>query len=263
MQPNELLHIENQAIQLIKRTGQWMLEQRVKPIDIEIKTPNNLVSFVDKESERQLVAGLSEIFPLAGFIAEEGTGERAEVWNWVIDPLDGTTNFLHGVPIWCISVALCYNQEAVIGIIYDPNQDQCFHAVKDNGAFLNDTPIHVSHQTSLRDALLVTGFPYDDFGREEQYISLFRALMKNTRGIRRLGSAALDLAWVACGRFEAFYEYGLNPWDVAAGAIIIEEAGGQVTGFHDGHPIFEEDILASNTHIHQELRKIIQLHFTL
>ncbi|MEN9333937.1 MAG: hypothetical protein RLY35_1117, partial [Bacteroidota bacterium] len=118
MQLNELLQIENQAIQLVKRTGQWMLEQRVKPMDIEIKTPNNLVSFVDKESERQLVAGLSEIFPLAGFIAEEGTGERAEIWNWVIDPLDGTTNFLHGVPIWCISVALCYNQQAVIGIIY-------------------------------------------------------------------------------------------------------------------------------------------------
>jgi myo-inositol-1(or 4)-monophosphatase len=108
---------------------------------------------------------------------------------------------------------------------------------------------------------LVTGFPYDDFGREEQYISLFRALMKNTRGIRRLGSAALDLAWVAMGRFEAFYEYGLNPWDVAAGVTIIEEAGGTVTGFHDGDAIFEEDIMASNGHIHQELRKIIQEHF--
>ncbi len=263
MQLSELLIIESKAIQLIRKTGLWMLEQRVKPMDIEIKTPNNLVSYVDKESEKKLVEGLSVLFPEAGFIAEEGTGEKADVWNWVIDPLDGTTNFLHGVPIWCISVALCYNKKAVIGIIYDPNQDQCFHAVKGNGTYLNDTPIKISSQTSLRDALLVTGFPYDDFGREDQYISLFRALMKNTRGIRRLGSAALDLAWVACGRFEAFYEYGLNPWDVAAGVVIIEEAGGTVTGFHDGDPIFDEDILASNSYIHKELRKIIQIHFTV
>lgn len=262
MQLSELLSIESQAIQLIQQTGLWMLEQRVNPKEIEIKTPNNLVSFVDKESEKRLVAGLSNIFPTAGFIAEEGTGEKADEWNWVIDPLDGTTNFLHGVPIWCISVALCHNNKAVLGIIYDPNQDQCFHAVKGNGAYLNDMPIKTSDQNSLRDALLVTGFPYDDFGREEQYISLFRALMKNTRGIRRLGSAALDLAWVAMGRFEAFYEYGLNPWDVAAGVIIIEEAGGTVSGFHNGDPIFEEDILASNGHIHQELQEIIKEHFT-
>jgi myo-inositol-1(or 4)-monophosphatase len=238
-----------------------MKTQRVNANEIEIKTPNNLVSFVDKESERRLVEGLKEIFPQAGFIAEEGTGEKAEEWNWVIDPLDGTTNFLHDVPIWCISVALCQGNEAMIGIIFDPNKDEMFVASKGNGCFLNGKKIQVSERSHLSDSLLVTGFPYDDFGREEQYIGLFRSLMKKTRGIRRLGSAALDLAWVACGRFEAFYEYGLNPWDVAAGVILVKEAGGNVSGFHSGDPIFEEDIIASNGHVHQELKSLTQVYF--
>jgi len=253
--------ILDSVVQVVKETGQWMLSQRVAVNEIEIKTPNNLVSFVDKESERRLVAAFQAIFPKAGFIAEEGTGEKADEWNWVIDPLDGTTNYLHGVPIWCISVALCHFQDPVLAVIYDPNKDEMFSALKGQGAWLNGHRMSVSSQTVLRDSLLVTGFPYDDFGREEAYIGLFRHLMKETRGIRRLGSAALDLAWVACGRFEAFYEYGLNPWDVAAGCLLIQEAGGAVTGFHEGHPIFEEDILASNGKIHEELRNRIQRFF--
>ncbi len=257
----DLIAITTKAETLIRETGNWMKSQRVSASEIEIKTPNNLVSFVDKESERRLVEGLSQIFPEAGFIAEEGTGERAAVWNWVIDPLDGTTNFLHDVPIWCISVALCHERKAVIGIIFDPNKNEMFVASKGNGCFLNGQKIQVSQRDLLADSLLVTGFPYDDFGREEQYIGLFRSLMKKTRGIRRLGSAALDLAWVACGRFEAFYEYGLNPWDVAAGVILVEEAGGQVTGFHDGDPIFEEDIIASNGVMHEELKSLTQTFF--
>jgi myo-inositol-1(or 4)-monophosphatase len=257
----ELIQLTKQAESLIRETGIWMKSQSVNAHEIEIKTPNNLVSFVDKESERRLVEGLSSIFPEAGFIAEEGTGERAPIWNWVIDPLDGTTNFLHDVPIWCISVALCNAREAVIGIIFDPNKDEMFVASKDNGSFLNGNRIQVSQRNILYDSLLVTGFPYDDFGREEQYIALFRSLMKKTRGIRRLGSAALDLAWVACGRFEAFYEYGLNPWDVAAGVILVHEAGGQISGFHSGNPIFEEDIIASNGQIHEELKSLTQKFF--
>ncbi len=249
------------TVEVVKEVGQWMLAQRVAVNEIEIKTPNNLVSFVDKQSERKLVEAFTKIFPEAGFIAEEGTGEKAEEWNWVIDPLDGTTNFLHGVPIWCISVALCQNQDPVLAVIYDPNKDELFTAVRGQGAFLNGQPMKVSSQSVLRDSLLVTGFPYDDFGREEAYIGLFRHLMKETRGIRRLGSAALDLAWVACGRFEAFYEYGLNPWDVAAGCLLVQEAGGEVTGFYEGHPIFEEDILASNGKVHLELKERIQRFF--
>jgi myo-inositol-1(or 4)-monophosphatase len=261
MEQKDFKEISNSIIPLILEVGQWMLQQRVSKDQIETKTPNNLVSFVDKESERRLVDAFKEIFPQAGFIAEEGTGERATEWNWVIDPLDGTTNYLHGVPIWCISVALCHHQDPVVAVIYDPNRDELFSAVKGHGAFLNGERMMVSGQVNLRDSLLVTGFPYDDFGREEAYIGLFRHLMKETRGIRRLGSAALDLAWVACGRFEAFYEYGLNPWDVAAGCLLIQEAGGAVTGFYDGHPIFEEDILASNGEMHQALRERIQRFF--
>lgn len=257
----DLLSLAHRAEQLIRETGFWMKTQRVNAEEIEIKTTNNLVSFVDKESERRLVEGLKTLLPEAGFIAEEGTGEKAEEWNWVIDPLDGTTNFLHDVPIWCISVALCHKNKAVIGIIYDPNKDEMFVASRGNGSFLNGKRIQTSTRSILMDSLLVTGFPYDDFGREEQYIELFRSLMKKTRGIRRLGSAALDLAWVACGRFEAFYEYGLNPWDVAAGVILVEEAGGDVSGFYDGDPIFEEDIIASNGLIHQELKQLTQAFF--
>jgi myo-inositol-1(or 4)-monophosphatase len=257
----DLLHIAKHAETLILHTGDWMKNQRVAAYQIEIKTPNNLVSFVDKESELRLVQGLGEIFPAAGFIAEEGTGEKKEGWNWVIDPLDGTTNYLHDVPIWCISVALCLDSEPMIGIIYDPNRHEMFVAVKNNGCFLNHVKIEVSEREELDESLLVTGFPYDDFGREDQYINLFRSLMKKTRGIRRLGSAALDLAWVACGRFEAFYEYGLNPWDVAAGAIIITEAGGKVSGFHNGDPIFGEDIIASNGLVHDELQVETQKFF--
>ena len=257
----DLLSLAHRAEQLIRETGFWMKTQRVNAEEIEIKTTNNLVSFVDKESERRLVEGLKTLFPEAGFIAEEGTGERAEEWNWVIDPLDGTTNFLHDVPIWCISVALCHKNKAVIGIIYDPNKDEMFVASRGNGSFLNGKRIQTSNRNILMDSLLVTGFPYDDFGREEQYIELFRSLMKKTRGIRRLGSAALDLAWVACGRFEAFYEYGLNPWDVAAGVILVEEAGGDVSGFYDGDLIVEEDIIASNGQIHQELKLLTQEFF--
>jgi myo-inositol-1(or 4)-monophosphatase len=257
----DFIKVSQQAESLIRETGIWMKSQRVSASEIEIKTPNNLVSFVDKESERRLVEGLSQIFPEAGFIAEEGTGERAAVWNWVIDPLDGTTNFLHDVPIWCISVALCHERKAVIGIIFDPHKNEMFVASKGNGCYLNGHKIQISQRNVLADSLLVTGFPYDDFGREEQYIGLFRSLMKKTRGIRRLGSAALDLAWVACGRFEAFYEYGLNPWDVAAGVILVEEAGGKVTGFHQGDPIFEEDIIASNGQIHEELKSLTQEYF--
>jgi len=249
------------TIEVVQEVGQWMRTQRVSVQEIETKTPNNLVSFVDKESERRLVTAFRQIFPEAGFIAEEGTGEKAQEWNWVIDPLDGTTNYLHGVPIWCISVALCHHQDPVLAVIYDPNRDELFSAIKGGGAWLNEHPMRVSTENNLRDSLLVTGFPYDDFGREEAYIGLFRHLMKETRGIRRLGSAALDLAWVACGRFEAFYEYGLNPWDVAAGCLLIQESGGEVTGFYDGHPIFEEDILASNQKIHDELRRRIQRFF--
>lgn len=229
----------------------------------EVKSENNLVTYVDKESERRFVEGLQLLLPEAGFVAEEGTGVRKESGlNWVIDPLDGTTNFVHGLPVWCTSIGLCDGITPILGVIYDPNTDECFSAYRGGGAFLNGNPIRVSQVSSVQQSLLATGFPYDDFGREEAYIELFRKLIRGTRGLRRLGSAALDMAWTACGRVEGFYEYGLNPWDVAAGAIIVQEAGGIVTEFNGGDKsIFGEDLVCTNGRIHPEMLRIIQTYF--
>ncbi|WP_306644090.1 inositol monophosphatase family protein [Sanyastnella coralliicola] len=251
-------------VDLSKETGQWMLQQQVNPEQIETKTLNNFVSFVDKGAEERFVTGLQKLLPEAGFIAEEGTGTPSESGlNWIIDPLDGTTNFLHQFPVWCTSVALIDKDELQLGVIYDPNRNECYTAIKGEGAFLNGEPIVVTKKTALKDCLLATGFPYDDFGRQAEYLGLLGVLTQGTRGIRRLGSAALDLAYVACGRCDLFYEYSLNPWDVAAGALIVKEAGGTVTGFKEGDdPIFGDDILASNTSTHEEMLGVIERHFS-
>jgi myo-inositol-1(or 4)-monophosphatase len=221
---------------------------------VESKSLNNLVSYVDKGAEQRLVDGLKKIVPEAGFIAEEGTGERKAGLNWIIDPLDGTTNFVHGIPCYCISVALANEQGVLVGVVLEVTRNECFSAWKGGGAWLNGRPIKVSTRDTLQASLLATGFPYDDFGREAEYMQLLRELMHGSRGIRRLGSAAADLAYVACGRFEAFYEYGLNPWDVAAGGLLVQEAGGQVTDFRNGGEwLFGEELVASNGAIHAEL----------
>ncbi len=227
---------------------------RFTEASVESKSLNNLVSYVDKTAETRLVEGLGRLVPEAGFIAEEGTGERKEGLNWIIDPLDGTTNFVHGVPCYCISIGLAEGNDMLVGVVLEVTRNECFSAWKGGGAWLNSKGIRVSQRPRLQDSLLATGFPYDDFGREAQYMDLLRALMHNSRGIRRLGSAAADLAYVACGRFEAFYEYGLNPWDVAAGALLVKEAGGTVTDFRNGDEwLFGEELVASNGNIHNEL----------
>ena len=264
MKTEELGRLAGEVAALSREIGAWMkLQTGVSESTAELKTENNLVTVVDKESERRFVAGLSKILPEAGFVAEEGTGEKIEGGlNWVIDPLDGTTNFVHSVPIWCTSIALCDNNEPLLGVIFDPNSNECFMAYKGGGAWKNDERIAVTKINDLKLSLLVTGFPYDDFGREEQYIKLFRELMRNSRGLRRLGSAALDMAWTACGRFEAFYEYGLNPWDVAAGTIIVREAGGLVTEFNGGNdPVFGEDMICSNGLVHEALQVFVKKFF--
>lgn len=207
---------------------------RFTEASVESKSLNNLVSYVDKGAEQRLVDGLLKLLPEAGVIAEEGTGARKSELNWIIDPLDGTTNFVHGVPCYCISVGLHDGERMLVGVVHEITRDECFTAWHGGGAFLNEKPIRVSQRGKLIESLLATGFPYDDFGREAEYMQLLRELMHGSRGIRRLGSAAADLAYVACGRFEAFYEYGLNTWDVAAGALLVQEAGGQVTDFR-GH----------------------------
>jgi myo-inositol-1(or 4)-monophosphatase len=218
---------------------------------------------VDREAENRLVEALAGLLPEAGFIAEENPNlEPGDGFNWIIDPLDGTTNFVHGLPVYSISVALHDGTALVSGVIYEINLDECFSAWKDGPAFLNGKPIQVSPTDNLHDSLLATGFPYRDFSLMEAYLGLFNDLMRNTRGIRRLGSAAIDLAYVACGRFEVFYEYGLHPWDVAAGALIVDRAGGLVTDFKGGSDyLFGKRMVASNSLTHQEFMTKVSRYF--
>lgn len=239
-------------------------ERKVFSADVvEFKGFNDLVSYVDKTSEEILVKGLQKLIPNAGFITEENTLTlKDRDYVWIIDPLDGTTNFVHGIPCYCVSVGLTYNQELILGIVHEVNLDECFYARQGGGSFLNGTKIQVSTIPTLSNSLVATGFPYHDFKQMKEYMEVFDFCMKNTQGLRRLGSAAVDLAYVACGRFEVFYEYGLNPWDIAAGALIVKEAGGYVSDFkNENNFLFGKEIIASNSAVHAELQKVVAQSF--
>jgi len=253
------------VIALAKETGQFLLNEinKVKTSDIEVKGLHDFVSYVDKTAETRIVKRLAEILPESGFITEEQTAtHRGERFNWIVDPLDGTTNFLHHIPLFSVSIALMENDEIVVGVIYEPNLDECFYSYKGGKAFLNEKEIHVSDQNELKNTLLATGFPYNDFGRLDGYIELFTSFARNTSGLRRLGSAAVDLAYTACGRYEGFYEYGLHAWDVAAGVFIVQQAGGTVSDFKGGNEyIFGRELLASNSLLHTQLLDAVKVHF--
>ena len=244
------------ACEVAKEAGAFIREERMKfnPGQMVEKGKRNLVSYVDVEAEKIIVTGLREILPDAGFITEENTIARNDhSQQWIIDPLDGTTNFIHGVPPFAVSIALQQENELTIGVIYEVNLDECFYAWKGGGAFLNGKKISVTATNSLRHALNATGFPYESFPLMERYFSSLRYLFNNTHGVRRLGSAAVDLAYVACGRFDAFFEYNLNAWDVAAGALLVQEAGGRVTDMNGGNDfLFGKTIVASNSNLYNE-----------
>ena len=257
-----LKELLKQVIEISIETGKFLRDEResIKASEIEMKSgKNDLVSRADKEAERRFVEFLRNVLPEAGYIAEEGTGERAEKYNWIIDPLDGTTNYLFGIPCYCTSVALWKEGEILLGVIYDPERHECFSAAKGLGAFLNDNPIKVSGQKDMGLALLATGFPYNNKGRQMEYLKILAEVNSKSRGIRRLGAAAVDMAYVACGRFEGFYEYGLNAWDVAAGAIIIEEAGGKVSDFYGkDNYLFGSTLVCDNGLMHDELVELVK-----
>jgi len=244
-------HLCSLTCEIARSVGKFMAEER-KGFDssmIESKGLHDLVSYVDKESEKRIIEQLSKLLPESGFIAEEGTSSKhGERYNWVIDPLDGTTNYIQGVPIYAVSIGLLDGDELVVGVVYEVGLDECFYAWKEGGAYMNGEPIRVSERDDIHDALLATGFPYSNFDQLDEYLALLKWTMTNARGVRRLGSAATDLAYVACGRFDSFWEYDLKPWDVAAGALIVKEAGGVVTDFNGGsNYIFGGEIIASNT----------------
>lgn len=257
-------NICQKAIEIIKETAQFISSQsnKITNESIETKSLNSFVTYVDKTAEKQLVDGLKKILPESGFIAEEGT-ETAnnETYKWIIDPLDGTTNFIHGLAPHAISVALMKEEKLVLGIIHEITLDECFYAWGNSPAFLNGKEIKVSNSVKMEDTLLATGFPYYDFEKMKPYLALLEELMKKTRGIRRLGSAATDLAYVACGRFDGFYEYSLSAWDVAAGAFIVQQAGGKICDFSGGENyIFGKEIIASNDGVFQDFKQIIKKH---
>lgn len=224
---------------------------------IEIKERNHLVSYVDKQSEQQLVDKLSKIVPEAAFLAEEATvAYEVKDWQWIIDPLDGTTNFLHALPFFSISVALQYQGKTVLGIVHAVMQNETFYSFGQQEAYLNKKRISVSPTLHLEDSLLATGFPYYDFDHIDAYLAMIKPLMLQTRGLRRFGSAAMDLAYVACGRFDGYFEYSLSPWDVAAGAFIVQQAGGLVSDFSAGNDfVFGKEIIAANPRIYKYLIK--------
>ncbi|HSV76060.1 MAG TPA: inositol monophosphatase family protein [Bacteroidales bacterium] len=262
-----LKNLCDEVCALARSTGSYIRNEvnQLQSSRIETKSLHNFVTYVDKTSEKLLVDRLQELLPQAGFIVEEDTLQKqGQEYLWVVDPLDGTTNFIHGVPVFSISIALMQHDEAILGVVYEINRDECFWAIKGQGAWLNEKPIKVSSAPSVNDSLLATGFPYYDYQRLEQYLELFTWCLRNSHGVRRLGSAAADLAYVAAGRFDGFFEYSLSPWDVAAGSLLVSEAGGKVTDFSGTKNfIAAREIVATNPLIFDELLEKVKTAFKL
>lgn len=252
----------NFAIETARDAGRILLEKFGRIETVTKKGDINLVTEADLASEALIVERIKSHFPRHAILAEEAgnavvTGEDGG-HKWIIDPLDGTTNYAHGYPCFCVTIALEHQGEIVLGVTYDPTRDELFTAEKGRGAALNGKPIRVSGTDELGNALLVTGFPYDIKHREKFARHLTEFLL-TSRGVRRDGSAAIDLAYVACGRFDGFWEEGLNPWDVAAGKLLIEEAGG-IVSYYDGSKfsVYTPPIVTSNGLIHQQMLNVLR-----
>ncbi len=260
-------HLCTEACIIALEAGEFLQKElgRVSGQSIEEKSFNQLVSYVDRQAEEILVADLQKLLPESTFLTEEQTVEAQDgEWQWIIDPLDGTTNFLHEVPVFAVSVALRHKGEIVAGIIYEVNRRECFYGWQGGGAWLNNQRIRVSKTAELSQSLIATGFPTTTFERMPQYMSALSHFMRHTRGVRRLGAASVDLAYVACGRFDAFFEYSLQPWDVAAGILLVKEAKGRVSDFQGSdHYLFGQEILASNSHLYPIVLPYIRQSFFL
>jgi myo-inositol-1(or 4)-monophosphatase len=258
----DLRHICDEVEKAARETGAFILGES-KGFDLsrtEKKGKNDFVSYVDKGAEKMLVEKLSVLLPEAGFKTEEGTIEKTGLkYCWVIDPLDGTTNFLHGLNPFAVSIGLMEYDEVIAGVVYVIPENEMFTAWKDGGAWLNGTQIHVTRAKTLSESLIATGFPYSDFGRLDNYMKCFTWFCTNSQGVRRLGSAATDIAYIACGRFEVFYEYGLHPWDIAAGIIILREAGGKISDFSGNEKnLSGDEIVAANSSVYPEVLEIVR-----
>jgi len=249
-----------QTIAIVKQAAQFISKEydHFENSKVRFKDKNDLVSYVDIETENFLKKEFLKILPGSEFIAEEShiAGTKVPKIAWIIDPLDGTTNFVHKLPLFCVSVALMVDDKVRFGVVHEVKQNECFYSWEGSKAYMNGKEIHVSQTTELMSSLIATGFPFKDFHLLDFYIDFLKYLMKNSRGVRRLGSAAADLAYVACGRFDAFYEYNLSPWDVAGGSFIVQQAGGLVSDF-DGKDnfLFGKEIVAASSFVFDELFK--------
>ncbi len=233
---------------------------KVKEISRKLGQETNLVTEMDKKAEELIIDRIRRRFPHHDVLGEEsGSARRKSEYRWIIDPLDGTTNFTHGLPIFCVSIGLEYRGDVILGVIYDPNLGELFTVQKGKGAYLNKRPLRVSSTTTLIESLVVTGFPYEIRNNPDEAVRHFTNFLKEAQAVRRLGSAALDLCYVAAGRFDGYWEIALNPWDMVAGRLLVEEAGGKCTDLR-GFPstIYDKPLLASNGRIHEQMVKVLQ-----
>jgi myo-inositol-1(or 4)-monophosphatase len=255
----QLLCKEVQEIAL--RTGNFIRTEgtKISSKDVELKSVSSLVTYVDKAAEAAIVEALKQLIPESGFITEEGTATHAgEKLKWIVDPLDGTTNFIHGISPHSVSIALMEGEELVLGVVYEIGLDEMFYAWKGGHAYLNGKEIKAATATRPEDTLIGTGMPYYDFDKMNSYIEAMKHLMKHTRGLRRLGSAAVDLSYVAAGRFDAFFEHALHAWDVAAGVFILQQAGGKVSDFNGGDNwLYGGEIIAASNPFFKPFYNII------
>ncbi len=255
----------NKVIAIVRLTGNFIRKEAMQfdAQKIEYKGLNDMVSYVDKTAEQKLVQNLEKLIPDAGFITEEKTVSRVgKTYTWIIDPLDGTTNFIHGIPAYGISVALYEDGVPVVGVVYELNRAEMFYSFKGGKAYLNKKEISVSVNPDLKSSLLATGFPYYQFDNQEKYLKLLAEMMQKSHGVRRIGAAAIDLVYTACGRFDAFFEYNLQQWDFAAGCFIVQQAGGEVFDFAGGDNYFEKrEILATNGKLTAEMLEAIKRYF--
>lgn len=251
------------AIEAAKEAGKFLKKNlgKVRNIDLKSGQDRNIVTDLDKKSEELIMEIIKKHYPNHDILAEESGSEfgKKSGYKWIIDPLDGTTNFTHALPIFCVSIGLEKNGELIAGVIYDPNLDELYTAEKGRGAFLNGRRLRISQINSLKNSLLVTGFPYNITENPGHCIEHFVNFLLSAQAIRRMGSAALDLAYVAAGRYDGFWEVNLNPWDMAAGVLLVREAGGKITNF-DGNEIdiYGKQIVASNGLIHDEMLEVLK-----
>ncbi|WP_241087070.1 inositol-1-monophosphatase [Candidatus Vondammii sp. HM_W22] len=255
----------NIAVRAARNASNILLRyyERTNALSITAKGMNDFVSEVDRSAEQAIIHTLRESYPNHAIMAEESGAHDGSDFQWIIDPLDGTTNYLHGFPQFSVSIALKHKGVLEHGLVYDPLRDEMFTASRGDGALVNDRRLRVSNRKGLEGALLGTGFPYRDQSHLDTYLSMMKSLIKDTAGIRRPGSAALDLAYVAAGRLDGFWELGMKEWDFAAGALLIKEAGGTVSDITGGGRFFETgNIIAGGLKVHTAMVKMIRPHLT-